>query len=64
MIEKVFEKPPPESDHAFSSPTTPGVEKSVPPTAVTKGDAAGKSGWKRWRGPSPPSLPQTPWLSN
>jgi len=41
---KVLEKPPPLLDHAFSVPTTLFWSKSVPPTAVTYGDEAGKSG--------------------
>jgi hypothetical protein len=48
---KAFEKPPPPADQAFSGPTAPMAAKSVPPTAVTYGEAAGKSwsGESRWR---------------
>ena len=46
---KSSEKPPPPATHAFSSPTTDLVTKSVPPTAVMYGDAAGKSGLNRLR---------------
>merc|ERR1712241_915083 len=38
-------KPPPPSLQAFSAPITLFSAKSVPPTAVMYGDAAGKSGW-------------------
>ena len=46
---KSSENPPPPATHAFSSPTTDLVTKSVPPTAVMYGDAAGKSGLNRLR---------------
>ena len=57
----VSEKPPPPADHAVSAPMTPFVSKSVPPTAVMYGLAAGKSGWNLCLRKPQPSRPQTPW---
>jgi len=46
--------------HAFSVPTTLFWLKSVPPTAVTYGDEAGKSGLNFLKKSPQPSRPQTP----
>jgi hypothetical protein len=57
-VGNTLEKPPPDWLQTTSSPTWALVLKSVPPTAVTYGLDAGKSGWYF---SAQPVRPHTPW---